>query len=162
MLSFKDYLIEGGPAAVVSVDITKSDIKRSDTKLEINRNLAAVLSQDFVNPYAGWVKTAKILRSYGLELPRTVFPDLKRGSYTFVVRANGGIHGASLDGTVTPPGQNADDTEDYFTFTYEIDEHGFYHCTGLLSDKDDDNVVPDSEEALNRVERGELDPRQPK
>ena len=100
MLKFKDYLTEGGPATVVSVDFTKADLKKADTRLEANRNLAAVLAQDFVNPYAGWVKCAKVLRNYGLELPRAIFPDLKNGSEVFVIRPHGGVFGATLDGTV--------------------------------------------------------------
>ena len=158
MLKFKDYLLEGGPSTVISVDFTKSDLKKSDTRLEANRNLAAVLAQDFVNPYAGWVKAAKVLRNYGLELPRAIFPDLKRGSEVFVVRPNGGVFGAKLDGSVTGPGGD-DNTELYFNFTYEIDEHGFYHCTGLVTG---DGEMPGGESAENKIERGDLDPRQPR
>lgn len=158
MLKFKDYLNEGGPSTVISVDYTKSDLKKPDTRLEANRNLAAVLAQDFVNPYAGWVKAAKVLRNYGLELPRTVFPDLKSGEYNFVVRPNGGVFGAKLDGTVTAPGSD-DDTEMYFNFKYEIDEHGFYHCYGLVTD---DTGMAGGEDAENSAERGDLDPRQPR
>lgn len=156
MLKFKDYLTEGGPAAVVSVDVTKADPHKASTRLEINRNLAAVLAQDFVNPYAGWVKCAKVLRNYGFELPRSIFPDLKTGTEVFVIRPYGGIHGAKLDGTVTPPNTD-DNTEMFFTFTYTIDEHGFYHCTGLVSLEA--NVG--GEGAENKIEKGDLDPRQP-
>lgn len=158
MLKFKDYLIEGGPATVVSVDYTKSDLNKPETRLEANRNLAAVLSQDFVNPYAGWVKAGKVLRNYGLDLPRTIFADLRSGSEVFVVRPFGGVFGAKLDGTVTAPGTD-DDTELYFYFTYRIDEHGFYHCTGLLAT---DGEMAGGEAAENETERGDLDPRQPR
>jgi hypothetical protein len=156
MLKFKDYLTEGGPAAVVSVDFTKADLKKPDTRLEANRNIAAVLAQDFVNPYAGWVKCAKVLRNYGLELPRAIFPDLKSGSEVFVIRPHGGAFGATLDGKVTAPGSD-DETEIYFNFTYKIDEHGFYHCTGLLTAEGE---MPGGEAAENKIERGDLDPRQ--
>jgi len=158
MLKFKDYLIEGGPATVISVDFTKSDIRKADTRLEANRNLAAVLCQDFVNPYAGWVKAAKVLRNYNLELPRAIFPDLKTGSEVFVIRPHGGTFGATLDGKVTSPGTD-DDNELYFNFTYKIDEHGFYRCTGLVTQ---DGEMPGGEDAENKIERGDLDPRQPK
>ena len=157
MLKFKDYLTEGGPTTVISVDYTKADLKKPDTRLEANRNLAAVLAQDFVNPYAGWVKAAKVLRNYGLELPRAIFPDLKSGSEVFVVRPNGGVFGASLNGTITAPGSD-DDTEMYFNFTYAIDEHGFYRCTGLITL---DGEMPGGEDTENKIERGDLDPRQP-
>jgi hypothetical protein len=158
MLKFKDYLTEGGPATVVSVDFTKADLAKPETRLEANRNLAAVLAQDFVNPYAGWVKAAKVLRNYGLELPRAIFPDLKNGSEIFVLRPFGGIFGATLDGKITSPGAD-DERELYFNFTYKIDEHGFYHCTGLITD---DGEMPGGESAENKIERGDLDPRQPK
>ena len=158
MLKFKDYLTEGGPATVVSVDFTKADLKKPETRLEANRNLAAVLAQDFVNPYAGWVKAAKVLRNYGLELPRAIFPDLKSGSEVFVLRPFGGTFGATLDGKVTAPGAD-DETEMYFYFTYKIDEHGFYHCTGLVAH---DGEMPGGESAENKIERGDLDPRQPR
>ena len=158
MLKFKDYLTEGGPATVVSVDFTKADLKKADTRLEANRNLAAVLAQDFVNPYAGWVKCAKVLRNYGLELPRAIFPDLKNGSEVFVIRPHGGVFGATLDGKITAPGAD-DENEIYFNFTYKIDEHGFYHCTGLITAEGE---MPGGEAAENKIERGDLDPRQPK
>lgn len=162
MLKFKDYLKEGGPTTVVSVDFTKADLKKSDTRLEANRNLAAVLAQDFVNPYAGWVKAAKVLRNYGLELPRAIFPDLKSGSEVFVVRPNGGVFGASLDGTVTAPGSHDESDEMYFYFTYRIDEHGYYHCTGMLAMEGEVGEIAGSEARENEIERGDLDPRQPR
>jgi hypothetical protein len=158
MLKFKDYLIEGGPTTVVSVDFTKADLKKADTRLEANRNLAAVLAQDFVNPYAGWVKAAKVLRNYGIELPRSIFPDLNSGSEVFVIRPFGGAFGASLNGQVTAPGTD-DNTEMYFYFTYKIDEHGYYKCTGLVAE---DGEMPGGESTENRIERGDLDPRQPR
>jgi hypothetical protein len=158
MLKFKDYLTEGGPTTVISVDFTKADLKKSDTRLEANRNLAAVLAQDFVNPYAGWVKCAKVLRNYGLELPRAIFPDLESGSEVFVIRPFGGVFGATLDGKVTAPNTD-DETEMYFNFTYKIDEHGFYHCTGLVTA---DGEMPGGESSENEIERGDLDPRQPR
>ena len=163
MLKFKDYLTEGGPSTVISVDFTKSDLKKPDTRLEANRNLAAVLAQDFVNPYAGWVKCSKVLRNYGLELPRAIFPDLKSGSEVFVVRPNGGAFGASLNGVITAPGAD-DETEMNFNFTYKIDEHGFYHCTGLITAEGEmpGGEMPGGESAENKIERGDLDPRQPK
>ena len=102
MIRFKDYLTEGGPATVISVDFTKADLKKAETRLEANRNLSAVLSQDFVNPYAGWVKASKVLRNYGIELPRAIFPDLKSGHEVFVVRPYGGAHGANLNGMIQP------------------------------------------------------------
>jgi hypothetical protein len=159
MLKFKDYLIEGGPSTVVSVDFTKVDLKKPDTRLEANRNLAAVLAQDFVNPYAGWVKSAKVLRNYGIELPRAIFPDLKSGSEVFVVRPYGGVHGASLDGTITPPGSD-DNMEMYFYFTYKIDEHGYYHCTGLIAMEGEVGEIAGGEARENEIEKGDLDPRQ--
>lgn len=161
MLKFKDYLTEGGPATVISVDYTKADLKKADTRLEANRNLAAVLCQDFVNPYAGWVKAAKVLRNYGLELPRTVFPDLKTGSQIFVVRPFGGVFGATLDGKVTSPGID-DESELYFRFNYVIDEHGFYHCTGMIAHEGEVGEIAGGESKENEIERGDLDPRQPK
>jgi|LauGreDrversion4_2_1035121.scaffolds.fasta_scaffold190568_2 hypothetical protein len=159
MLKFKDYLLEGGPTTVISVDFTKADLKKPDTRLEANRNLAAVLAQDFVNPYAGWVKSGKVLRNYGLELPRAIFPDLKSGSEVFVVRPFGGAFGATLDGTVTSPNSD-DNTEMYFYFTYKIDEHGFYQCTGLIAMEGEVGEIAGGEEEENKIERGDLDPRQ--
>lgn len=159
MLKFKDYLIEGGPSTVISVDFTKADLKKPDTRLEVNRNLAAVLAQDFVNPYAGWVKAGKVLRNYGLELPRSIFPDLKSGSEVFVLRPFGGVIGASLNGTITPPFAD-DETEMYFYFTYKIDEHGYYKCTGLLAMEGEVGEIAGSEAQENEIERGDLDFRQ--
>lgn len=162
MLKFKDYLIEGGPSTVVSVDFTKTDLKKPDTRLEVNRNLSAVLAQDFVNPYAGWVKAAKVLRNYSIELPRSIFPDLKSGSEVFVVRPFGGVFGATLDGTVTSPGSHDESDEMYFYFTYRIDEHGYYHCTGIIAREGEIGDIAGSEEEEKQVERGDLDPRQPR
>lgn len=162
MLKFKDYLSEGGPSPVVSVDITKADVSKRDTRLEINRNMAAVLSQDFVNPYAGWVKAGKILHNYGIQLPRSIFPDLKSGSEVFVVRPYGGIHGAKVDGTITAPGHTEESDEMYFRFKYEIDEHGFYHCAGEIMAEGEVGEIAGSEENEARIERGDLDPRQPR
>jgi hypothetical protein len=159
MLKFKDYLIEGGPSTVVSVDFTKADLKKPDTRLEANRNLAAVLAQDFVNPYAGWVKAGKVLRNYGLELPRSIFPDLRSGSEVFVLRPFGGAIGASLNGTITPPFAK-DETEMYFYFTYRIDEHGYYKCTGFLAMEGEVGEIVGGEARENEIERGDLDPRQ--
>lgn len=163
MLKFKDYLKEGGPTTVVSVDYTKADLKKADTRLEANRNLAAVLAQDFVNPYAGWVKAAKVLRNYGIELPRSIFPDLKSGSEVFVVHPFGGVHGASLDGTITPPNHPHDEgTEMYFYYTYRIDEHGYYRCTGMIALEGEVGEIAGGEEEEDKIEKGDLDPRQPR
>lgn len=162
MLKFKDYLSEGGPAPVVSVDVTKVDVSKLETRLEINRNLTAVLSQDFVNPYAGWVKCNKVLSNYGIQLPRSIFPDLKSGSEVFVVRPYGGIHGAKIDGTITAPGHTEESDECYFKYTYKIDEHGFYRCTGEIMEEGEVSEIAGSEEDEARNERGDLDPRQPR
>jgi hypothetical protein len=156
MLKFKHYLKEGGPSPVVDVDNTTVDIRNLSTKLEINRNLAAVLSQDFVNPYAGYVKVSKVLINYGMSLPRTVFLDKKTGEEVFLIRPFGGIHGAKLDGTVTAPGTNHDGNEHYLYFMYGLDDTGFYKCSAILTDEGTLDSI------LNTKEKGDLDPRQMK
>lgn len=156
MLKFKQYLNEGGPSPVVDVDNTVVDLRKMATKLEINRNLAAVLSHDFVNPYAGYVKASKILRIYGMSLPRTIFLDKKNGEEVFLLRPFGGVHGAKLDGTVTAPGTEESGNEHYLYFMYGLDDTGFYKCSAVLTDEGTLDSI------LNTKEKGDLDPRQMK
>lgn len=161
MLSFKQYLTEGGIVPVIDVDRTKVDMHNIDTVLELNRNLMAVLSTDFVNPYAGYVKAGKLLRRYGIDLPRTVMLDKHEGEEVFVIHQFGGFHGAKLDGTITPPGTHEEGSEHYFYFHYEIDGSGFYKCTGVVTNEDElHEIMSETEEEEN--ERGDLDPRQVK
>ena len=159
MLSFKKYIIEGGPAPVVSVDVTKFDMKNPGTILEINRNLSAVLAQDFVNPYAGYVKASKVLVNYGVTLPRNVIMDKHEGEELIVIHQFGGVHGAKVDGTITPPGTHDEESEHYFFFTYEIDEHGFYKCSAVIMNEDELHELMDEKEEVED-ERGDVDPRQ--
>lgn len=160
MKRFKTYLEEGGNAPIVPVDWAQTDIKKLETKLEINRNLAAILSCQFSNPYAAFVKVSKMLRNYGIHLPRMVFLDKAESEEVFVLHQFGGLHGASLDGTVTKPGTHDDASECYLYFSYEL-EDGFYECSAVLADEDELGEMMEEDEEQDN-ERGDLDPRQPR
>jgi hypothetical protein len=86
MRSFKQFVQEGG--GVLSVTPTKDtiDIKKPETVLEINANLARQLSnpnRKFRNPQEAIVVIRRVLETYGIALPHI---DLKIGgeSYTHI------------------------------------------------------------------------------
>lgn len=161
MKSFGNYITEGGyHVPVVSVDNTKVDMAKEGTMLEINRNLAAVLSQSFVNPYSAYTKCAKVLRNYGVELPRKLLSDKISGSEIIVIHQFGGTIGANLDGTITPPNSHDEKSEYYLVFSY-IQLDGFYKCRASVVSEDDVNEIAGSEEEEQRNELGDRDARQP-
>jgi hypothetical protein len=162
MLTFKKFITEGGyNMPVVSIDKTKVGVSGLSTRNEINRNLAAVLSSNFVNPYDGWVRIRKVLDQYGVVLPKVVFQDQEQGEEVVALSQFGDKWGATLDGVVTSP--NDSEEEDYFLYyNFGIDETGFYDTYAKIVTEDELNDIleDDSEDEDIIGPEGELDPRQ--
>mgnify|MGYP003332380406 FL=1 len=160
MFRFKQFVDEGYNVPVVSIDKEKADMAKGDTRNEINRNLAASLSRNFVNPYGGWVSIRKILDQYGIFLPKIVFQDQEDGEEIVALNQFGDKWGATLDGVVTSPNDSAE--EDYYLYySFGRDESGFYDIFAKIVDEDElnDMLEGDNDEETIGPE-GELDPRQ--
>lgn len=165
MISFKSFISESGyNVPVVPIAHWNVDVKKDYTLVEINRNLAAELSQKFINPYAALMCVKKILTNYGIELPRVHLHQLE-GEEVFAVQQFGQKSGVQtttgvVDGkNITPPTHDAD-VEHYVYFGYALSEEGFFECYAEITDeKGIDSLLSGAEEI--GIE-GQLDPRQPK
>lgn len=167
MLKFKDFITEGGyHVPVVSISKDKVDLSKSSTRNEINRNIAAELSREWMNPYGGWARVRKILSMYSIFLPNVIFKDEEEGEEIVVLSQFGEKWGAQLDGTVTSPNE-ADIPEYYLYYTYGISESGFYESHALVMDEEGINEIleelPDDEDVESEFldTQGQKDPRQP-
>ena len=80
MLKFGEFISEGGyNVPVVSISKDKVDLTKESTRNEINRNIAAELSRQWMNPYGGWLKVGRILSMYSIFLPKVIFDDEVEG-----------------------------------------------------------------------------------
>lgn len=167
MLKFKDYLAEGGyHVPVISISVEKFDLSNASTRNEINRNIAAELSREWMNPYGGWQRVRKILSMYNIFLPNVIFKDEEEGEEIVVLSQFGDRWGAKLDGTVTSP-NDGDIPEYYLYYTYEIAESGFYKSKAKVVNETEINEIldelPDDEDIQSEFlePEGTKDPRQP-
>lgn len=153
MLKFGDFIAEGGyHVPVVSVSKDKVDISKDDTRNEINRNLAAVLSCNFINPYGGWSAIRKILTMYNITLPKVIFHDAEEDEEVVAISQFGSKVGANLDGTITT---SPEESEYFLYYSYVIGQSGFYETyavvvdemklENLISHKDDNEIYDDEE-----------------
>jgi hypothetical protein len=164
MLKFKDFVTEshGYGLTVVSISKDKVDLSNEDTRNEINKNLAAVLSDTYINPYSGWLKSAKILSMYSIPLPRVLFKDAEEGEEVVAINQFGQVLGAKTDGSVE---LEPEDNEYYFYYDYGIGESGFYEVYAVVTDEEGLNelIEDDFDDADVEYEdpEGDKDPRQP-
>jgi hypothetical protein len=136
MKKFNEFVSENYNVPVVSVDKEKIDLSTLSTQNEINRNLAAVLSSNAVDPYGAWLRVCKIMTMYGINLPRTTFDNAEEGEEVVVISQFGDKFGATVDGTVTSPNSHDSNPEEecYLYYSYDIDESGFYKCFAVVTD----------------------------
>jgi hypothetical protein len=163
MIKFRDFVTEGFDFPVVSIDKDKTDLSKEATRNEINKNLAAELSIQFVNPYAGWIRIGKLLTFYNITLPKVLFDDDVEGEEVVAITQFGGVFGADLSGKVTAP-HLPDESEFYLYYSYGIDDSGFYKAYAVVVDEEElSDMLEDSDEdedlEVDPIE-GELDPRQ--
>jgi hypothetical protein len=166
MLKFGEFIAEGGyHVPVVSISKDKVDLSDFTTRNEINRNIAAELSREWMNPYGGWSRIRKILSLYNIFLPNVIFKDEEEGEEIVVLSQFGDKWGASLNGTITSP-NDADTPEYYLYYSYGISEHGFYKAEAKVTDEEGINkyldTIPGDEVESDFLDTyGEKDPRQP-
>jgi len=163
MLKFGEFISEGGyNVPVVSISKDKVDLAKESTRNEINRNIAAELSRQWVNPYGGWMKVSRILEMYSIFLPKVIFDDESEGEEVVALDQFGARWGAELNGNVTSP-NHGDETEYYLYYNYGISESGFYETYACIVDEEElDAILKDDEGNIDfEGPEGELDPRQP-
>ena len=166
MINFKEFIAEGGyHVPVVSITKELVDISRDDTRGEINRNISAELSRQFMNPYGGWAMIRKVLMQYNVYLPKIILQDKEEGEEIVVIDQFGDKWGADTTGNITSP-NDADAPSYYLYYHYEISDEGFYKCQGKITDEDGINEIieniPDDELEDDFVDEfGDKDPRQP-
>jgi len=158
MLKFLEFVAEGCHVPVVSIDRVEVDIEKEATRNEINKNLAAVTSQDFVNPYAGWVKVAKILSTYHITLPRITFKDADEGEEILAVHQFGYKWGADGHGPVGSP-NDPEPAKYYLYFSYTSGEEGFYEIAATITDAEGLENLP-SDDADKLPPEGQVIPPQ--
>lgn len=161
MFNFREFLNEGGyHMPVVSISKDKVDLSYKKTRDEINRNLAAVLSREYTNPYSALQRVSKILSMYGINLPKIILDDDVEGEVVIVLNQYGETVGASLDGTINTL-QNPDTHELYLVFDYELSEHGFIEAEATVVTEDElDEMMDKEDDEQFEDEKGDLDPRQ--
>lgn len=161
MFSFHEFLNEGGyHVPVVSISKDKVDLSNDKTRDEINRNLAAVLSREWTNPYCGLQKVSKILSIYGINLPKIILQDDMEGEVVIVLNQFGETVGAKLDGTINTL-QNPDTHELYLVYEYGLSDEGFTEAFATVVTEEELNSMLDKDdEGQLEDEEGDLDPRQ--
>ena len=160
MLNFRDFIVEGGyNVPVVSISKDKVDLAKAGTRNEINRNLAAELSRQWMNPYGGWVRVRKVLEMYSIFLPKVTFQDEEEGEEVVALNQFGDQWGAKLDGTVTSP-NDSDDEEYFLYYSYGLSEQGFYETSAVITDEKGLNDLMVLQDTDITDPEGELDPRQ--
>jgi hypothetical protein len=157
MFNFRDFIVEGGyNVPVVSISRDKIDLAEDDTRNEINRNLAAELSRQWMNPYGGWVRVRKVLEMYSIFLPKVTFQDELEGEEVIALNQFGDQWGDKVDGT--PAASNDIDDEEYFLhYSYELNDEGFYVSTATITDEEGLNDLMVSEDTDITGPEGELD-----
>lgn len=146
-MRFKEFISEQGGYNVPVVPISKDtvDITKPQTRGEINLNLAAELSRQFINPYAPWMAIGKVLSMYGINLPKVILADVEEGEEIVALDQFGGAWGAKPDGTQTPP--NERDLPDYYLyFNYGIGEEGFYEAFAVVVDENALNDILETDD----------------
>jgi len=162
MKSFAEFISEGGyHVPVVSLSKEKVDLEKFETRNEINRNLAAELSREWVNPYGGWRKVSKVLSMYSIALPNIIFQDAEEGEEVVAISQFGEISGAELNGNVSAPHQ-PEESEWFLYYSYGIGESGFYEANAIVTDEQGlDDIISDQDDVDYEGPEGQLDPRQP-
>jgi hypothetical protein len=161
MFNFREFLNEGGyHLPVVSISKDKVDLSNDITRDEINRNLSAVMSQQWINPYSALLKVTKLLSMYGITLPKIVLDNEIDDELVIVLNQFGPKIGAKLDGTINTV-QNPDEGEFYLIFQYNLSDSGFLECFSSVATEDELNdILDEDEEGQFEDETGDLDPRQ--
>lgn len=160
MLKFGEFISEDGYGVpVISISKDKVDLEKDSTRNEINRNIAQELSQQFVNPYSGWLKVGRILQMYSIFLPRIIFDDEEEGEQIVSINQFGDKWGADLTGKVTSPSQS-DDEEFFLYYSYGITKSGFYKMYSVIVDEEELNYMLGNDEIDIDDSKCELDPRQ--
>jgi hypothetical protein len=161
MQSFREFVKEDGyHVPVVSISKDKVDLAKPSTVNEINRNLSAELSRNWMTPYGGWNRVCKLLYMYNVEVPKVLFDDAESGEEVIVISQFGHKFGAHLDGTVTQPNDQLD-PEYYLYFSYDIDETGFYKCYAVVTDEDGLNdLIGDDLSNIDEIETDEVTPEE--
>ena len=160
MFGFREFLNEGGyHIPVVSISKDKIDLSKKKTRDEINRNLAAVLSREYTNPYCALQRVSKILSMYGINLPKIILHDDIEGEVVIVLNQFGETVGARLDGTINTL-QNPDTDELFLVFEYELSDHGFIESEAtVVTEEELDDMLDKEEDSQFEDEEGDLDPR---
>jgi hypothetical protein len=158
MLSYKDFIAEGGyHVPVVSVSKDKVNLSKDDTRNEINRNLAAVLSCNFINPYGGWTAVGKVLIKYGIALPKIIFHDAEESEEVVALSQFGEKIGASLSGEITT---KPEESEFFLYYSYVIGPSGFYETYAIVTDESGIDKLVSEDDDTDYDDEEYSDPRQ--
>ena len=159
MLNFREFITEceGLDIPVIRISKETIDCSKEETRNEINDNLEDGLTgQHWRNPYGGWLRSAKILTLYGINLPRVVFKDIFHGEEVVAINQFGDKLGAKLNGQVTT---TPDESEYYFYYSYTLSLDGHYESFAVVTDEAGlEELVSDDTEHLDPT--GEKQPPQ--
>ena len=113
MLSFRHFISQdNGDVTIPVVSITEGLSFDID---EINEQLDGCLTESLVNPYIGWLNSARILEQYGIKLPKVLFKDILEGEE--VVALN----------------MNESEEEHYFYYEYNFVKEGYHSFASLVN-----------------------------
>jgi hypothetical protein len=160
MKKFNDFIVECGcgNVPVVSLSKTMVNLTTPDTRNEINRNISAELSSEFMSPAGAWMKIGKVLSMYNIFLPKIDFFKEREGEKIIAIQQFGDRWGAQLDGTITSPG-SPDIPEYYLYFVYGISYTGFCQAYASVVNEEELNDLIDDIDSIIPPE-GNLDSRQ--
>lgn len=147
MLSFKNFVVEGGDIQIPTSTIQKTGSNLADkiTRQELNHNLSLAVCGKNINPYSAWNRVSKVLVLFGITLPKVIFHDLDMGEEIIHIDQFGARSGAELNGTVEKM-NNLDEVQHYFYFSYEMDDDGYYDVQAMISDENELDEYLSSEE----------------
>jgi hypothetical protein len=159
MLNFRNFITEceGLDIPVIRISKETIDCSKEETQNEINDNLEDGLTgQHWRNPYGGWLRSAKILSLYGINLPRIVFKDIFHGEEVVAISQFGDKVGEKTDGEVV---MTPDEAEYYFYYSYTLLPDGHYESFAVVTDEAGlEELVSDDTEHLDPT--GEKQPPQ--
>lgn len=162
MHSFSEFLNEGGyHVPVVSISKDKVDLSDDKTRDEINRNLSASLSREWINPYSALMRVSKITSQYGINLPKIILDDDVEGEVVVAINQFGQKIGAELNGHISTLNQ-PDQDEQFILFQYGLSDSGFIEAFATVVTEDELNAMLDEQDDDQyEDEEGDKDPRQP-
>jgi hypothetical protein len=138
MKNFREYVSE--ETIPVALNEASLDVSSQETRDEINIYLNGVTSESFITPYVALERVRKVLATYHVFLPASVYLDGSTGVKVFGISQFGDKIGMDNDGNF-----KTNDSSPYFVyFEYVINEEGGFDIFSEIVTQDElDEILED-------------------